>query len=223
MKGSAPVANIARPLILLGGLLASSAIWAASMTVTVRSSDGKPLAGAVLMAYSLDAPNHPAPAVHATMRQLNLAFVPDLLVIPVGSTIDFPNDDSVSHQIYSFSPAKTFQLALYRGKPYPPVRFDKPGLITIGCNIHDTMLAYIVVTDARSSGLTNTEGVWSASDLPRGKYRIDVWHPRARSAPAELQRELTIGEPDHAELTVQLSKPLLPAPLPGHPHSWNTY
>ena len=75
-------------------------------------------------------------------------FVPDLLVVPVGSTVSFPNSDSVSHQIYSFSAAKRFQLPLYRGKPYPPRLFDQAGLVMLGCNIHDWMIAYIDVTDA---------------------------------------------------------------------------
>ena len=97
----------------------------------------------------------PAPPVHAIMDQVNLAFVPDVLVIPVHSTVQFPNSDAVSHQVYSFSSARQFQLPLYRGKPYPPVTFDQPGIVTLGCNIHDNMLAYIVVTAAPFFGRTD--------------------------------------------------------------------
>ncbi len=95
--------------------------------------------------------------------QVDRAFAPDLLVIPLGSTVEFPNSDSVSHQIYSFSPAKRFQLPLYRGKPYPPVHFDQAGVVTLGCNIHDDMLAYLVVTDAPWFGRTDAAGAWSTS------------------------------------------------------------
>lgn len=205
-------------------LLGSHAVTlAATLTVVVRTADGKAMAGAVLTVRSLEPNAHAAPPVHAAISQIDLSFDPDLIVIPVGSAVDFPNNDSVSHQIYSFSPAKRFQLPLYRGKPYPPVKFDTAGVITLGCNIHDAMLAYIVVTDAPLFGRTDATGAWSVSDVPRGKYRIAVWHPRLRDAPAELERELTIGDTDRAELTLQLAKPLRPAPIVGRPHSWDAY
>ena len=131
--------------------------------------------------------------MHAVMDQVNRAFVPDLLVIPVGSTVSFPNSDSVSHQIYSFSPAKRFQLPLYRGKPYPPVHFDQAGVVTLGCNIHDEMLAYLLVTDAPYYGRTDASGTWSV-EVPRGHYRISIWHPRLRDEAADLERELTVRD-----------------------------
>jgi hypothetical protein len=156
------------------------------------------------------------------MDQTNRAFAPDLLVIPVDSTVAFPNSDSVSHQIYSFSPAKRFQLPLYRGKPYPPVAFDQPGVVTMGCNIHDEMLAYIVITDAAFFGRTNAAGSWSA-DVPGGGYRISIWHPRIRDDTKDLSGELTVSEPNGGALTLRLAKQLKPAPLEGRPHSWDTY
>jgi hypothetical protein len=156
------------------------------------------------------------------MDQINRAFAPDLLVIPVGSTVAFPNSDSVSHQIYSFSPAKRFQLPLYRGKPYPPVVFDQPGVVTMGCNIHDEMLAYIVVTDAAFFGRTNTTGAWS-TDVPSGDYRISIWHPRIRDDAKDLNGTLTVSESNGGTLTLRLTKQLKPAPLEGRPHSWDSY
>src|SRR5450755_1781667 len=87
---------------------------AASLVIHVQAADGNALAGAVVAARPLDgSPKHAAP-VHAVMDQVDRAFVPDLLVVPVGSTVSFPNSDSVSHQIYSFSSSKRFQLPLYR-------------------------------------------------------------------------------------------------------------
>ena len=133
--------------------------WGATLTVTVLLPDGHPLGGVIVTARPSAGPAHLAAPVAAVMDQVNRAFAPDLLVIPVGSTVAFPNSDSVSHQIYSFSPAKRFQLPLYRGKPYPPVVFDQPGLVTLGCNIHDEMLAYVVVTDAPLYGPTNKTGL----------------------------------------------------------------
>jgi plastocyanin len=207
-------------LALLAALGATSLASGATLVIHVQVPDGRVLPGAVVTARPLDGPARRPPPLHAVMDQVDRAFAPDLLVIPVGSTVAFPNSDSVSHQIYSFSPAKRFQLPLYRGKPYPPVHFDQPGVVTLGCNIHDDMLAYLLVTDAPYFGRTDAAGVWSA-ELPRGRYRVTLWHPRLRETEADLERELTIAEDDRAELTLRLSKALQPAPLTDRPHSWD--
>ena len=205
---------------LLCALAAAPDARAATLVITVQTSDARPLPGVVVTAHSLDAPERKPQPVKAVMDQVNRAFTPDLLLIPVGSTVTFPNSDSVSHQIYSFSPAKRFQLPLYRGTPYPPVHFDQAGVVTLGCNIHDEMVGYLVVTDAPYFGRTDAKGAWS-SDVARGRYRINIWHPRMRDEAADLERELTVGEADHAELTLRLTKSLTPAPLADRPHSWD--
>ena len=192
----------------------------ATLVVGVQTADGHALPGAVVTVRPLDGQAHHAAPLRAVMDQVNRSFAPDLLVIPVGSTVEFPNSDSVSHQIYSFSPAKRFQLPLYRGKPYPPVHFDQPGVVTLGCNIHDEMLAYLLVTDAPWYGRTNERGSWS-TEVPHGRYRVELWHPRIRDDEADLRRELTVGDADRAELTLRLSRPPQPAPLTDRPHSWD--
>jgi plastocyanin len=211
---------IASALLVLGGLLKAAGALAATLAVAVQTSDGQPLVGAVVTVHTPGGTEHPAAPVNAVMDQVNRAFVPDLLVIPAGSTVEFPNSDSVRHQIYSFSAAKKFQLPLYSGKPYPPVRFDQVGFVTLGCNIHDSMLAYVLVTDAPYFGRTDSTGSWSV-DVSRGTYRVTVWHPRMHES-AELVREMAIGDGDRTALTVRLAKPLQPAPLEGR-HSWDAY
>jgi hypothetical protein len=156
------------------------------------------------------------------MDQMHRMFVPEVLVVALGSTVSFPNSDSVSHQIYSFSPPKRFQLPLYRGKPYPPVLFDHLGIIILGCNIHDWMIGYIDVTDAPFYGTTDASGAWSAQ-LPAGRYEITVWHPRMREQTRTLVRELSIDARDRAALTLQLTKSLRPAPMEGGSPSWDSY
>jgi plastocyanin len=207
-------------LAWLAWLAAVPAAFAATLIVSVQTPEGHALPGAVVTVRPLEGPARHATPVHVVMDQLNRSFAPDLLVIPVGSTVEFPNSDSVSHQIYSFSPAKRFQLPLYRGKPYPPVHFDQPGVVTLGCNIHDEMLAYLLVTDAAWYGRTNEAGSWSA-EVPRGRYRVELWHPRLRDNEVDLTRELTVAEADRAELTLRLSRPPQPAALTNRPHSWD--
>jgi plastocyanin len=211
---------IALASILLCWLFQAARALAATIVVAVQTSDGRPLAGAVLTIHTLNGNDHPGIPVSAIMDQVNRAFVPDLLVIPPGSTVAFPNSDSVSHQIYSFAAARKFQLPLYRGKPYPPVHFDQVGLVTLGCNIHDTMLAYVLITDAPYFGRTDATGSWSV-DVPRGSYRVTVWHPRMQEG-SEPEREMMIGDGDRAALTLRLAKALQPAPLEGK-HSWDSY
>jgi plastocyanin len=192
---------------------------AAALMVNLLTRDGHPLAGAVVTVEPENQPLVPAPPVKAIMDQVNLAFVPDVLVLPVHSTVQFPNSDAVSHQVYSFSSARRFQLPLYRGKPYPPVQFDQPGVVTMGCNIHDNMLAYILVTAAPYFGRADEHGTWSAADLPGGRYRVRIWHPLLNE-PAEVEHSVEIGT-ENASVEIKLSKALRPAPLTGRPHSWD--
>jgi len=193
--------------------------FAASLTVKVLQRDGKPLVGAVITADAETSALPPAAPVKAIMDQVNLAFVPDVLVLPLHSTVQFPNSDPISHQVYSFSSARKFQLPLYRGKPYPPVSFEQPGIVTLGCNIHDNMLAYIVVTAAPFFGRTDPNGEWMAPNIAGGKYRVRVWHPLINE-PQELERAVQLAT-DHDAIEVRLTRNLRPAPLTGRPHSWD--
>jgi len=194
---------------------------AATLAITVQQQNGKPLPGAVVTIHALEGPAKPSAPVHAVMDQVNEAFTPDLLVVPLGSTVSFPNSDTVSHEVYSFSPAHPFQLPLYRGKPYPPQRFDKIGLVTLGCNIHDFMMAYIMVTDAAFYGRADAQGTWSA-EVPAGRYRIEVWHPRL-NASAPPAREIVVSGADRAAISIRLAERLRPAPLEARLPSWDAY
>jgi plastocyanin len=192
---------------------------AGTLAVTASQRDGKPLAGAVVLVEAVSPTPPPPPPARATMDQVDLSFVPDVLVVPLHSTVQFPNSDAISHQVYSFSSARRFQLPLYRGKPYPPVSFDQAGIVTLGCNIHDNMLAYIVVTSANYYGRTDAGGKWTAPNLPSGKYRLRIWHPLINE-PADIERVVDSGT-DNANIEIRLSKNLKPAPLTGRPHSWD--
>jgi len=139
----------------------------------------------------------PAPAV---MDQRSRLFVPRVLVVAVGSSVQFPNNDTVSHQVYSFSPAKHFQLPLYKGEIHPPVVFDRPGLVVLGCNIHDSMVGYIYVTPAPYFGATDASGALLLKGLPQGDYQIVIWSPYITDAPASLARSVRVeGNGSQAE------------------------
>jgi plastocyanin len=200
-------------------LVCAAAAHAGPLAVTAWQHDGKPLAGAVVTVEAESPALPPSTPTHATMDQLNLAFVPDVLVVPVHSTVQFPNSDVIGHQVYSFSSARRFQLPVYRGKPYPPVTFDEPGVVTLGCNIHDNMLAYIVVTKAPWFGRTDASGKWALANLPAGRFRLRLWHPLLNEPP-EVERLIDAGAAEQ-RVEIRLLRSLRPAPLTGRPHSWD--
>ena len=145
------------------------------------------------------------------MDQRNLMFVPEVLVVQTGTAVDFPNSDQVRHQVYSFSGAKTFQLALYAGRAHAPVVFDRVGLVTLGCNIHDSMLGYIYVTDSPWYGLTGADGMLRLRDLAPGEYTVRIWHALLDESGPQLSAPLRISEGAPGSLSFKLTRPLRPA------------
>jgi hypothetical protein len=106
--------------------------------------------------------------------------VPYVTVIQTGTTVTFPNRDPILHHVYSFSPAKPFEIKLYTGKSPVEVVFDKPGVVTLGCNIHDWMIGYIAVVPTPWFAKTDAAGTAIIRDLPPGAYDIQAWHPHQR-------------------------------------------
>ena len=194
---------------VLAGLAARAC--AGELSVTVRSAAGSAVDGALVVAEPAQPAPRPAAAQHAIMDQRNLQFVPDLLVVRTGALIEFPNSDQVRHQVYSFSGAKNFQLPLYAGRTQPPVAFDKPGLVTLGCNIHDNMIGFIYVSDTPWYGRTSADGTLKIRDLPPGDYTLRVWHPLIDETGPQLEQRVVVGENTTATFRLQraLRQPLM--------------
>jgi plastocyanin len=162
-----------------------------------------------------------APVPHATaalpvaiMDQRNRTFSPRILVVGVGTSVEFPNNDTVSHQVYSFSPAKKFQLPLYKGQLHPPVTFDRSGLVVLGCNIHDQMVGYIYVTDAPFFGKTDPSGTVRLAGLSGGEYLITVWSPFIADQASSLTRTVRVDAQEPTSSRVQLMDALRARPEP---------
>ena len=189
---------------------AAAAVGAAELQVTVQQLQGAPLPGAVVDVQ----PQAPQPAARAGARaimdQRELMFVPDTLVIRSGTTVEFPNSDNVRHQVYSFSAPKNFQLSLYDSKQHASVVFDKAGLVTVGCNIHDAMIGYIYVTDSPWFGQTGIDGTLQLRNLPPGHYTVKVWHTRLRDKPESLNQSLELTATGGA-VTIRLKQTLKPS------------
>jgi plastocyanin len=164
--------------VYLAGLLMLSAATASAATFNAQINDqqGQPLSGAVL---TLKGPAGTAPLVlKADMDQRDKEFVPRVLAVHTGTQVKFPNSDNIRHQVYSFSPAKRFELRLYEGTPSDPLLFDKAGIVVLGCNIHDWMLGYIYVTDEPWFGASDAKGALKFDQVPAGHYTATLWHPQ---------------------------------------------
>jgi plastocyanin len=198
---------------------------AAELRVLVKDHHGKRVEDAVVLATPLDPKNAlrtktPLDAIDQVDKQ----FVPYVKPVLVGSKVRFPNSDHIRHQVYSFSPAKKFELPLYGGTDAPPVVFDKPGVVVLGCNIHDWMVGYIYVSETPFFATTEAAGTATLEDLPPGEYSVRLWHPSMEHAEETTARRVIVKADEPTTLEWELSlKPSFRVPRvsggasPGYP------
>jgi plastocyanin len=180
---------------------------AAPLVVAVLDAAGRPVEDAVVTVL---VPGTPARAPHGTVAEIGQRerqFVPRVSAVQVGTSIAFPNHDTVRHHVYSFSPAKTFELKLYVGTPPVPVTFDKAGVVAIGCNIHDKMQAWIAVVETPHAAVTDAAGL-ARFDVPSGEHRVRAFRPAdgENAAVAERLARTGLAAPQPLKL------PAAPAP-----------
>jgi plastocyanin len=203
--GIAPfIANIAL------AVACAATACAAELKVTVKDHKGNGVTDAVVLAIPADPRNaqraRPQPDA---VDQVDKEFVPYVKPIFVGSTVHFPNSDNIRHQVYSFSPVKKFELPLYGGTDAPPVVFDKPGVVILGCNIHDWMIGYIYVAETPFFAKTGPQGTAELTDLPPGEYTVRIWHPSMDRAEETTSRRIAL--PAEAPMTAEWQIGLKPS------------
>jgi plastocyanin len=197
-----------RRFILTAAALGLAApLVAAPLTVRVVDSSGRPVRDAVVTLYPAGGA---ARSAHAAGRyvisQQNMQFHPFLTIVPVGSDVSFPNYDNTKHHVYSFSPAKKFELKLFAKDQSRTVHFDKTGVVALGCNIHDQMSAFIVVTDSAWTARTNGQGIVTFADAPNAPGRVVVWQPYLRAPGGEVQQAVAATQRS-ASFQVRLRPP----------------
>jgi len=170
-------------LLPIGLVLAAMSAQGASVEVRVRDASGGPVADAAVYAVPA-AGGSEAKGARAAIEQLDREFIPYVSVIQQGTTVTFPNRDPIMHHVYSFSPAKSFEIKLYTGKSPSEILFDKAGVVTLGCNIHDWMIGYIVVVPTPYFARSDAAGLARLHDVPAGAYELRAWHPQQRMSPA---------------------------------------
>jgi plastocyanin len=197
-------------MLLAVSLGLAAPLGAAPLSVRVVDSSGRPVRDAVVTFYpSGSAARKPRAAERFVVAQQNMQFRPFLTIVPVGADVSFPNLDATKHHVYSFSPAKRFELKLFAKDQSRTVHFDKPGVVALGCNIHDQMTAFIVVTDSVWTARTNAQGIAAFATAPDAPGRVTVWHPYLRAPGGIVQQGLSA-----AQRGVNFSIRLRPPPPP---------
>jgi plastocyanin len=138
--------------------------------------------------------------VHASIEQRDRRFVPDLVVIPAGSIVSFPNFDPIFHNVFSLSKAKSFDLGNYPKGQTRLITFSAPGVVAVYCHLHSNMAATIVVTPNRWATQADGKGMFALKDLPAGTYTVVAWHKTAGT----FKKTVTIEETRDAEVSFTL-------------------
>jgi plastocyanin len=188
--------RLAHAAACLAGAFALFDAHAAAVTANVVDKAGRPVAGAVVVLEPIGARPPVKPMSGVEISQAKRTFMPDVTVVTVGTPVTFPNLDTVRHQVYSFSPAKTFELKLYAGTPSTPVVFDKPGVVVLGCNIHDLMSAWVVVVDTPYHARSGDGGKARFDGVPAGSYRMRAWHRGLDADAAWASANVTVAGVD---------------------------
>ncbi len=174
---------------------------AADLDVQINGADGVPVAGAVVSVHLIGQPTpRPRPAGTYTIDQQDIQFHPFVSTVPVGASVMFMNHDALRHHVYSFSPAKKFELKLASKQQNQSVLFDNVGIVPLGCNIHDRMIAYLDVVDTPWAKTADANGHVLLHGIPAGAATVTVWHPYLRAPDNNISRTITLSEAaPHAE------------------------
>jgi plastocyanin len=185
--------------------LASAAAHADSEIVaSVVDAAGKPVADAVVVAVPVDGAMKLPPRHDAVIDQVDKEFTPKVSAILVGTPVLFPNHDNVRHQVYSFSKAKRFELPLYAGVPAQPVVFDAPGVVVLGCNIHDWMIAYVYVSESPYFAKTGADGKATIAALAARAYVVRVWHAQMDGTEDATRKSVDLAREPRVEVAWKL-------------------
>lgn len=208
-KGAPPNSRMLRSLLSLAFLGLSVGTQAADLRIALQDAEtGMPLDDAVVEVLLPDDQQ----AAHTTagefsVDQIDKEFVANVTVVTRGSGVRFPNSDDILHHVYSFSPAKVFELPLYgngQNVDYQQM-FDVAGVVEIGCNIHDWMLGYIYVAQTNLAVKTDAQGQALITGIPAGAYSVRIWHSRAPAGSPELEQVLVFDDATPTTLRMALT------------------
>jgi plastocyanin len=203
-------------LALLALFVCAAQAHAATLDILVVDTNGRPAANAVVSLQPPDGAAMPPARLPAegVIDQRNETFLPLVTILRTGGSIVFTNNDTTMHQVYSFSPIKQFAFEIDQGHKSEPVVFDKPGVASIGCNIHDQMITYVFVASTPWAVLSDAKGRVKFADIPHGSYRAIVWHPQL--VPGRAAPSTTVAV--NGDMKLSLTVPLLSVAPAKHMH-----
>lgn len=188
------------PTLVLAFAAGLAQAQTAEIAATVTDQQGRPVADAVLIAVPVDGNMRPPQRPReGSVDQVDKEFFPRVSIVMVGASVTFPNHDDVRHQVYSFSQAKRFELPLYAGVPAQPIIFDKPGVVVLGCNIHDWMVGYVYVSESPFFAKTGRDGKATLTELPLRAYIVRVWHPQLEGSEGATHRTIDVSRERRVE------------------------
>lgn len=194
---------------LFNCLVFSGSVAGQQLEVTVKDAEGSILNDAVIEILLTDSEKAQYQNLsRQVVDQRDKEFVPTVTVVTVGSDVNFPNSDDILHHVYSFSPAKTFNIPLYgqgENDNYQET-FDQAGIVEIGCNIHDWMLAYIYVSETSLATISDESGIARIESALEGEYEIRAWHPRASTEDLTYSVSLSQTQTTTFEVTLELQR-----------------
>ncbi|WP_026843825.1 hypothetical protein [Brumicola pallidula] len=166
-----------RMFIAFVALIISQSLFAKSLVVSIVDRNGTAVPNAVISFPQIKATTQ---ANMAIMDQVNKQFAPRVLIIQKNQMVDFPNSDDIRHHVYSFSRPKQFEIKLFSDSEAQPVAFENPGIVALGCNIHDNKIGYIYVNDGELTAMTDNKGDAFVA-LPKNAstadtVEINIWH-----------------------------------------------
>ena len=192
--------------------IAVTALFAAplsafDLTLDLQDADGNPVSSVVVEArLTLIGEQSSSPT--AIMDQIDRKFVPMVLLVEPGQRVSFPNSDNVRHHVYSFSDIKQFSTPLYAGETVEPVLFDTPGIAVLGCNIHDSMVAYVYVGVWQDAALSDEAGQVELTNMARQPQTLHIWHPWLQTADNVYQLDVSAHRGgDRIEVTLPVVNP----------------
>ncbi|HEY5710601.1 MAG TPA: methylamine utilization protein [Allosphingosinicella sp.] len=200
-----------RRLILTLAFCAAAPAAATDLVVQVQGPGGAPVANAVVTLYPGGRPATLAgERMSFQIAQRDLQFQPFVIAVPVGADVSFPNFDNVRHHVYSFSPVRRFELRLFAREQSRSVHFDRVGIVPIGCNIHDGMIAYVDVVDTGFAAVTDRAGRAAFTGVAAGGLTARVWHPWLRAPGNQTEMRWTL--PGSGRIAQTVSVALRPPP-----------
>ena len=181
---------------------AFSDVQAANISGRVTVSRAPDNSDVIIFIDKIPGKTFPPPSKPETLDQINLKFTPHVMAILVGTTVQFPNSDVVRHNVFSPGPTQKLTLGTYPVGTTRTQVFNKPGVVTLLCNIHAEMSSYIVVTETKYFAKSDKQGNYTISDVPPGRYTLKVWHEQAKAAPIEI----TVGNEDLKDIRFDLKR-----------------